>query len=78
MKITAFWEVKPCSLVEVYQCFRAISVSAFQISVRLNSCEVHHRPHNSSSKSLRDLTVTEVAEEVKLVCNRHAQIFPNV
>jgi hypothetical protein len=33
MKITtAFWDVKPCSLVDVYQCFRALSVSAFRVA----------------------------------------------
>jgi len=32
MKITAFWDVNPCSLVEVYRCFRALSVSAYRVS----------------------------------------------
>jgi hypothetical protein len=31
MKMTVFWVVAPCSLVEIYQCFRNLSASIIRV-----------------------------------------------
>jgi hypothetical protein len=44
-KMTVFWVVAPCSLVEVYQCFRG-------------ACSLHHQGNSplDSKRSLMDFT----------------------
>jgi hypothetical protein len=41
MKMAVFWVVAPCSLIEVYQCFR-------------RACYLHHCPDDGGSKYLED------------------------
>jgi hypothetical protein len=56
LKITAFWDIAPCSLVEVDRCFRRGTASLIRVSVYFNktawcyipeSCHLHTRYHEN-------------------------------
>jgi hypothetical protein len=82
MKMTVFWDVAPCSLVEVYRCFRAIvlmmeAVNTSETSVYFNQTTRSNILEESPSLSLLD-PVDRAISDLWTIANERTNMFVNL
>jgi hypothetical protein len=59
--ITAFWGVKPCSLVEIYQCRRAIVSDFLRSEIAKDHVSKHNTPIHNILSTAPQLSISQKA-----------------